>query len=197
MNRHLTDEEVLDSLTAGEETSPQVREHLMSCPSCRSRIEAERPLADRLDALPRELDPPRDLWPDLRERIEAERRGRSWLHPALAAAAAIAIFILGVAVGRTAGPDQGAIEIERRGSVDPLAAAAEVQRTGTEYVAAVARLRATLPLSEGSAAEQARGATLAAVHGAAWELTRLNPDDSTAREIVVLAGDRRIAEEGP
>lgn len=197
MKRHLTDEEVLDFMGAGEETSPQAREHLRTCPSCRSRIEAEQPLADRLNALPREADPPRDLWPDLRERIEAEPRGRSWLRPALAAAAAVSIFLLGMAVGRAGGPTEVTTGLDGRGPVDPMAAAAEVQRTGTEYVAAVARLRATAAGSGGPVAEQARGAALAAVHGAAWELARMSPGDSTVREIVVLAGDRRIAGEGP
>lgn len=204
MNRHLTDEQILDLVAAGAEPTEEIREHLATCPRCRSRLEAERPLSDRLDALPREADPPRDLWPDVRNGIAVEIQdadtarigrltpSRGWARPALRAAAVVALFLLGAVVGRWSGT--GETGTERVVSDDPLVAAAEVQRSGTEYVAAVARFRATARDAPSATVDQAWDVALAAVHGAAWELERLRPDDATARGIVALA-DRDLAGE--
>jgi hypothetical protein len=198
MSRHLTDEEILDLCAPGAAPDEEIREHLAACGSCRARIEGERPLSERLTGLAGASDPPRDLWPALRARLASEpqigdrpRRHRA----ALQAAAAIAIFSLGAAAGRSlpqdpAGPD-------RYAPGDPLSAAAEVQRTGTAYVEAVARFRSVATSSESGAAGQAREVALAAVHGAAFELARLNPEDGTAREILALARDRRPRGEAP
>lgn len=204
MNRHLTDEQILDLVAPGAEPTEEIRDHLAACPRCRSRLEAERPLSDRLDALPRETDPPLDLWPDVRDGIAGDRRGadtarigrvtpsRGWARPALRAAAVVALFLLGAAVGRWSGSvETGA---DRAASDDPLVAASEVQRAGTEYVAAVARFRATARDAPSATVDQAWDVALAAVHGAAWELEQLRPDDATARGIVALA-DRDLAGE--
>lgn len=197
---HVSDEEILDLLSPGDPPGPEIRAHLEGCPECRARIEAERSLSARLDDLPREVDPPRDLWPDVRESVEAETPlaedvRPAWVRPALRAAAAVAIFVLGAAVGRSLGPE--APETDPYGSDDPFAAAAAVQRAGTDYVTAVARFRAVAAESSSPVVEQARDAALAAVHGAAWELSRLRPGDATAREMVALAGAGRLAEEAP
>lgn len=204
MNRHLTDEQILDLAAPGAEPTQEIREHLAACPPCRSRLEEERPLSDRLDALPREADPPRDLWAAVRNEITVERQDadtgrigrltpfRGWARPALRAAAVVALFLLGAAVGRwSADVETGA---ERAASDDPMVAAAEVQRAGTEYVAALARFRATAREAPSATVDQAWDVALAAVHGAAWELERLRPDDATARGIVALA-DRDLTGE--
>jgi hypothetical protein len=197
MNRHLTDEEILDLLAPGAEADPQIRDHLVACDACRTRIESERTLSDRVAKLPHAKDTPRDLWPTVRDRlVTAEyrsvrpRRSRISL---LQAAAAVAIFFLGAFAGRTLDADS---DPRRRAPNDPLMAAAEVQRTGTAYVAAVARFRAVAADSAPGDVAQAREVALAAVHGAAFELARLHPDDSTAREILVLARDHRRTGDG-
>jgi hypothetical protein len=192
MNRHLTDEEILDLLAPGAEADPGVRDHLVACDACRRRIESERTLSDHLAELPLAKDTPGDLWPTVRARLarEESRSAPSRRFPIslLQAAAAIAVFLFGALAGRSldagSGPRRGA-------SSDPLVAAAEVQRTGTAYVAAVARFRAVAGDSAPGAVAQAREVALAAVHGAAFELARLHPDDRTAREILVLARDHR------
>lgn len=184
MNRHLTDDEVLDLLAEAP-----AREHLEECPECRARVEAQGQLSEALAALPAEVDPPRDLWPDVRSRVVAGSRVRAlpglrWSSAALQVAAAVAIFALGAAVGRggrPSAPVPATID-------DPLLAAAEVQRTGTEYVAAVARFRDLAGTADRGQADQARDVALAAVTGAAWELTWMNPADPTTRAIVALAG---------
>jgi len=195
MNRHLTDEEVLDLLAPGVEADPAAREHLAACDLCRARIESERPLSERVASLPDAADPTRLLWPSLRARLEAEPLNLPRPAPrrtALQAAAAIIVFLLGVVAGHAlqSRPDDTA----RLDARDPLAAAAEVQRTGTAYVEAVARFRTVAADSAPGAVEQAREVALAAVHGAAFELARLHPEDATAREILALARDRRPAE---
>jgi hypothetical protein len=63
-----------------------------------------------------------------------------------------------------------------------LAPAVEVQRTGTEYVAALRSL-AERP---GTPATQAQGreAALSVLYGAAHELVRLSPDDAGVSQIL-------------
>lgn len=190
MNRHLTDEEILDLLAPGAVADPGVRDHLVACDACRTRIESERALSDQVAELPLGKDTPRDLWPTVRARLAtAKPRSappRRFPISLLQAAAAIAIFLLGALAGRSLDAGSG----PRRGnSSDPLVIAAEVQRTGTAYVAAVARFRAVAGDSAPAAVAQAREVALAAVHGAAFELARLHPDDRTVREILVLARD--------
>jgi predicted anti-sigma-YlaC factor YlaD len=192
MNRHLTDEEILDLLAPGAEANLAIREHLAACDACRTRIESERTLSDRVAELPRAKDTPRDLWPTVRDRLATaehrSRRPRRSRITLLQAAAAVAIFFLGALSGRTLDADSDPL---RSTPNDPLLAAAEVQRTGTAYVAAVAHFRAVAADSAPGAVAQAREVALAAVHGAAFELARLHPDDPTAREILALARDHR------
>lgn len=191
MNRHLTDEEILDLLAPGAEADPEVRDHLVACDTCRARVESERALSDRVAELPLARDTPGDMWPTVRARLarEVSRSAPSRRFPIslLQAAAAIAVFLLGALAGRSL--DAGSAP--RGASSDPLVAAAEVQRTGTAYVAAVAHFRSVAGDSAPGAVAQAREVALAAVHGAAFELARLHPDDRTAHEILVLARDHR------
>lgn len=198
MNRHLTDEEILDLLAPGVEPDPTTREHLAGCGACRARIEREMALSERVASLPRATDPTRDLWPPLRARLAVEPVVPLRSAPrrvALRAAAAVALFLGGALAGYALGT--GSDDTPRFAAGDPLAAAAEVQRTGTAYVEAVARFRAIAADSAPDAVGQARDVALAAVHGAAFELARLHPEDPTARGILALARDRRPAEEGP
>ena len=192
MNRHLTDEEILDLLAPGAEADPEIRDHLVACDACRTRIASERTLSDRVAELSYAKDTPRDLWPTVRSRLATAEyrsvRPRPTRISLLQAAAAVTIFLLGALAGRTLDSDSAP---RRSAPSDPLMAAAEVQRTGTAYVAAVARFRDVVADSAPGAAGQAREVALAAVHGAAFELARLHPDDRTAREILVLARDHR------
>lgn len=198
MSRHLTDEEILDLSAPGAGPDEGTREHLAACGSCRARIEHERQLSERVAGLAGATDPPRDLWPALRARLAAEPqigdRPRSH-RAALQAAAGIAIFLVGAIAGRSLPPDP--VGPDRFLAGDPLSAAAEVQRAGTAYVEAVARFHYAATSSETGAAAQAREVALAAVHGAAFELARLDPEDATAREILALARDRRPRGEAP
>jgi hypothetical protein len=194
MNPHLTDQEILDLVAPGADADPGVRDHLDTCDACRMRIESERALSDRVAELPHGKDTPRDLWPAVRARLSTAEprpvRSRRFPITLRQAAAVIAVFLLGALAGRSL--DAGS-NPRRAASSDPLVAAAEVQRTGTAYVAAVARFRAVAGDSAPGAVAQARDVALAAVHGVAFELARLHPDDRTAREILALARDHRRA----
>ena len=143
---------------------------------------AEQEILLRLAALPQEAEPPRDLWPGIAARLAPEepaivpapprRRGRFLIQ----AAAAVLLFAAGVAVGRQWESHPA------RPVRDALAPAVEVQRTGTEYVAALRSL-AERPDSPATQA-QGREAALSVLYGAAHELVRLSPNDTGVNQIL-------------
>ena len=150
----------------------------------------ESEILRRLAALPLEAEPARDLWPAVAARISAPAppisrfTRRFWAQ----AAAALLLFASGVAAGHRWGVREGAAAraVPAR---DPFVAAAEVQRTGTAYVAA---LRSLAECTDGSGArEQGREAALSAFYGAASELVRLAPRDAGASEILDAVSDCR------
>jgi len=65
--RDLIDDYVDGELPAGERDS--VARHLLDCPACREQERALRTLLDEAAALPRELDPARELWPGIAVRL--------------------------------------------------------------------------------------------------------------------------------
>jgi len=103
-----------------------------------------------------------------------------------AAAAAVAVFVGGFALGGW---------VESRHTTDVIArlqerqtaamAAAEVQRTGSEYVRALAQLAALADTSRGGdSVRQGREVAVNALRAAASELVRLAPDDPLAVRIL-------------
>lgn len=141
-----------------------------------------------IDQLPREAAPDRDLWPEIQARLTAlpvPVRRRSPL--LLRLAAALLLFAGGVAVGHLWG--RSSVEPPAAVQADsPLAPATEVQRAGTEYVAALAALRQE-PRAE--VRGQGREAAFAAMFGAAHELARLTPEDDTESEILSAVSEVR------
>lgn len=88
---HPSMDEIL-SVRDGEAT-PEVADHVESCPGCSAELLRLRKVSDALRALPAQ-EPDRDLWPPTVARIRGHRRTfRVWL----AAAAAIAIVTAGTA----------------------------------------------------------------------------------------------------
>jgi hypothetical protein len=142
-----------------------------------------------LDRLPREALPARDLWPEIEARLgrPAPVRRTSTL---LRLAAALLLFASGVAVGHIWGRSSSEPPAASQVVADPLAPATEVQRAGTEYVAALAALRRE-PRAE--VRGQGREAAFAALFGAAHELTRLTPEDDTESEVLSAASSARAA----
>ena len=153
---HFSDERIQDLFDA---LGPQATSdaHIASCAECRASLDRLIALHDRLLAMPRESHRISSL------RIDVRRHG--WWRRAAQIAAAIAIFAFGYAAGRRheAAPPQI--------SSDPIV---EVQRTGTEYAAAIANARAK---RDGKSYEVARST----LYGAATEVARLAPERSEVR----------------
>lgn len=92
---------------------------------------------------------------------------------AAAAAAAIALFAGGYAVGQARGGANAVEWMVALQEADALERAAFVQRTGSAYVAAVASLDAS-----GNGVEPGEEAAISALRAALNELARLRPDDA-------------------
>jgi hypothetical protein len=157
-------------------------------------------LRGALQALPRERDPGQLLEERtvraLKERgmIETVRPGgrirripRSWL--AGAAAAGIALFAGGVAMGQWMGARATADVVQAVQAQNQRQAAMLVQQTGSAYVDALEQL--TAMSDSGRAASSAEGREVATkiLRAAADELVRIAPDDPIAG--AVLAGFQR------
>jgi hypothetical protein len=89
-----------------------------------------------------------------------------------------------VAVGQWSGSRGAARVIASLERDGVLQSAAQVQRTGTAYVDALADLVAVADSANAADAEQAREVALAALWAAASEIVRLAPDDPVAGQIV-------------
>ena len=143
----------------------------------------EQDLLLHLAALPREAEPLHDLWPGIATRLASEAPAAVPAKPRrrllIQVAAALLLFTGGVLVGRQ-WPERA--QPPARPARDLLAPAVEVQRTGTEYVAALR----TLAERQGNPAAQAQGreAALSALYGAAHELVRLSPNDARVHQIL-------------
>ena len=172
-----------------------------------SEIDRDRELAERLARAPREAAPARDLWPSLARAIGSEpareparsgewREARGWrraVRVPLQVAAALALFAGGVLVGQRWGEPAPAAP-PAPASRGPLAAAAEVQRAGSEYVSALSRLDESAGELE---REQGVDAALSTLQGAAWELVRLRPEDPHAGRILYTVSEARTDGEEP
>jgi anti-sigma-K factor RskA len=111
--------EYVDGTLPLEERAGLAR-HLEDCASCRETLEGLSALLGEAAELPRELDPPRDLWPEIRESLAAapaarsappERLGASsWRRWATLAAAAAVLVVASVSMTLllTRGPEQRA-----------------------------------------------------------------------------------------
>ncbi len=106
MNCHQVDEIAGDFL-AGRlppEQAGEVATHLAGCPRCRLEVDQLRDLLEAARELPRWVEPPRDFWSGVRNRIEGTPGRRSrvvaaprlWNHlaPLLATAATVALLLL-------------------------------------------------------------------------------------------------------
>jgi anti-sigma factor RsiW len=140
----------LDELLAGRLEGAELdalSTHLATCTACQAAAASVRALRDRAAALPRSIEPPRDLWPAIAAAIAAERpqalpyprRSRLiWRFPA-AAAAAVLLFAAGVGVAVVV---LGRVRSER--DVQPtvrLATLAAYRQAGAGYQAAEGELR--------------------------------------------------------
>ena len=148
-----------------------------------------------LAALPREREPGRLLEERtvraLRERgLVQPRDARRVRFPAAwisgAAAAAIALFVSGLAVGQYVGAkstERVVAEVQRQNA---QTAALLVQQTGSAYVSALSQFASLAAAGDTAGARQGREAAVGVLRAAADELVRIAPDDPVASGI--LAG---------
>ena len=122
-------EEQLDDYVDGlltEQRRAETEQHLAGCEACRHTVDFLRALQATADAMPREIEPGRDLWADLEGRISPTRvmqvdfRGRgplalfgvrsAWGQWAALAAAALVLVVVssGITAYFLSGPELGA-----------------------------------------------------------------------------------------
>ncbi len=141
-----------DGALAADEAR-EVESHLEACAVCRAELEAIRTLLSAAARLPRSIEPPRDLWPEIDRLLEAERgdartptklRGRTlWSarYP-LAAAAVLLIAASSLITALLVGGGRSETE------PGPFASRAEVSLVDEWRAAEAEYLRATLELAE-------------------------------------------------
>jgi len=85
-------DDFLDGRLNAAETE-DLRAHVAGCPQCAEELASVRELRDLAAALPRSLEPSRDLWPGIETRISEPTvvRGRFGRNALLAAAAAVVV----------------------------------------------------------------------------------------------------------
>jgi anti-sigma factor (TIGR02949 family) len=95
------------------------RNHLAECPECAEEAEVAQDLRQRAARLPRSLDPPRDLWPEIATRITAETvvQGR-FVRRALMAAAAVALIAGSVVTAYLVGRSHVGTTVENRQMIE-------------------------------------------------------------------------------
>ena len=111
------DEFLDDRLNPADLTA--VRTHLAECGACREEIEAVRDLRDRASHLPRSIEPPHDLWPQIagrmsQEKIVRNRFGRQFL----LAAAAVVLLVGSVVTAYLVGRNQASLIVSTPPAVE-------------------------------------------------------------------------------
>ena len=146
---HLTEDELHDAADGTQPSADTSRaaRHLMYCARCRTDVERIRELLALAATLPRSVDPPSDLWPDIQARIRAAGRRAGTAAPAahasrweslirdrrwLAAAAVLLIvassMLTALFLGRPA-----TVFTERPDSVTPVHGPADVRTVSDDY----------------------------------------------------------------
>jgi hypothetical protein len=153
----------LDDLVDGslsEDARRAVETHLEACAVCRADLAARRALLNHAAALPRRIEPERDLWPDVRSRLEGREeseRARRWGRPRSVpipalAAAAVVLLVAGAAAltlwlagsGGPAGASRTAARAVPGAGPDAVTLVADWRALEGEYEGAANELQQTL-----------------------------------------------------
>lgn len=140
--RDLIDSYVAGTLAARD--ALELEQHLTGCSDCAEDLAAARALHDPVRALPRQLQPPNDLWPTVRQRV-SRRRTPGW--GALAAAAVLLVAVSSLAT---------ALLLNRSDSGNaPLASSpAAIQMLEAGYLEQARDLQAALEQGRGNLAPE-------------------------------------------
>lgn len=107
---------------------------------------------------------------------------RAWI--AGAAAASIALFASGLALGQWLGSRQAVAIVGQRSAADYAQAAVSIERAGQAYVAALTQLAEQGGGRNSAQALYARETALAVLHDAANQIVRLAPNDPVTAKIL-------------
>lgn len=180
MTEHLTDLEIYE-LAGGNGVSPARAAHVAECTACTTELEETRRLLAAVGELGPRVEAPAGVEAELDRRIRGGAEVPRWnsMSRFAAAAAAILCFAAGAFShalwrGGASGGDAG------DGAAVPALA---VQRAGTEYVAALARMADDANRLSPADRRTGREVALAAMSGAAYELVRLGGPDPVTVDI--------------
>lgn len=130
--------------TLAPQAAERVEAHLADCAECRAELDELRSLIAQASGLPRSIEPPRDLWPDVDAQLDRSAWAtiRSLRYPLAAAAAALIIVAsyLTTFLFRDAPPLS--TDDERSGAT--VALVTRWEAIEEDYVAAAAELQETL-----------------------------------------------------
>lgn len=154
------------------------------------RDELEDGWSERISALPEAADVVPEQWDEIRAAIEPRTRrgptGPLWVQ----IAAAVTLLAGGLAGGYAAGQRQA--DAPRAAIDEAMELAAEVQRTGSEYVAALAAFTAVVDSLSDDVRLQGRDAAIATLVGAATELAALTDSELAVNPLAGPATDGRV-----
>ncbi len=145
-------------------------------------------IADRLAQLPVEADPVNDLWPGIETHVHRPRLWRG-TNPFVQLAAASVIFAVGLGTGVAFGFTRTTPAAPQPASAINLAA--EVQRTGTQYVTALAAFAAVVDSLSDDVRIQGREAAITALLAAAQEWGTLRGTPPGENELFKTVSNER------
>jgi hypothetical protein len=163
-------------------------------------------LRDALAGLPREREPSALLEERTVRALRAQgllaakpsrriRFPRVWM--AAAAAACVALFASGVAMGQWLAMRESREVIAQVQAQNARQAALMVQQTGSAYVSALARLQQVADTTNPVQRKQGRDVAVQALRAAANELVRLAPDDPVSSGILAAFDREQAAQKTP
>lgn len=128
----------------------------------------------------------------LRPALAPPRRVQpAWLVGAIAAS--LALFASGIAVGQFLGARSATLAAAVGAGTTVAERAQHVERTGSEYVAALSALLQDADSADAASNERAREAALTVLAAAAEEVSRLAPNDPLAAAVLRGLTERRRA----
>jgi len=190
---------LIDDHVDGELQPPardEVARHLRECAACRDEEKAVRALLASAAALPRELAPGRELWPEISERIRVvvpfQRPAARFQPLALLAAAALLIALSSLVTWRIARPSEtrlAARPTEPQGTLIAHTTATGLLEAETEYARATDELLLALEAHRDSLAPETLvevEQNLRAIDGALKNLREALADDPGNQQLTQL-----------
>lgn len=155
----------VDAMLTGVEER-QVESHLEECAACRDEVAALRSLLAEAADLPRSIEPPRDLWPDIEARIDSSVTGIglggrtlwSMRYPLAAAAVlliAVSSAITAILLHNRPAPVTTSLPPAALESPAAISLVSQWQAAEGEYLRAAAELVEALEAAKGTLSAQA------------------------------------------